>query len=62
MSELSPAARRRLFTACFIALVTTAFAFMLRMHAHGHVGARDFQLGQNAEWARSLVLACGPLA
>jgi MFS family permease len=31
MTELTPAARTRLFWACFIALVTTAFAFMLRV-------------------------------
>ena len=43
MSELSPAARRRLFTACFIALVTTAFAFMLRMTLMD-TWATDFQL------------------
>ena len=35
MSELSPAARTRLFWACFIALVTTAFAFMLRVQLMG---------------------------
>jgi MFS family permease len=31
MTDLTPAARTRLFWACFIALVTTAFAFMLRV-------------------------------
>jgi MFS family permease len=35
MSELTPAARTRLFWACFIALVTTAFAFMLRVQLMG---------------------------
>ena len=30
-NSLSPAARNRLFWACFVALVTTAFAFMLRV-------------------------------
>ncbi len=35
MSDLSPAAKTRMFWACFIALVTTAFAFMLRVQLMG---------------------------
>jgi len=35
MTTLTPAARTRLFWACFIALVTTAFAFMLRVQLMG---------------------------
>ena len=31
MSTLSPTQRTMLFSACFVALVATAFAFMLRM-------------------------------
>ncbi|MCH2136756.1 MAG: MFS transporter [Phycisphaerales bacterium] len=31
MTELTAEARKRIFLACFIALITTAFAFMLRM-------------------------------
>ena len=43
MTELTPAARTRLFWACFIALVTTAFAFMLRVQLMGTWEA-DFAL------------------